>query len=62
MSVKRRELLRYLAENGFAQVREGANHSIWGKGNVKVPIKRHRTFDRIAANEICKQVGLKPRF
>ena len=62
MSVSRRELLRYLAENGFSLIREGASHSIWGKGKVKVPIKRHRLFDRITANEICKQIGLPPKF
>jgi Holliday junction resolvase len=27
MSVKRRDLVRYLEENGFALLREGKNHS-----------------------------------
>jgi hypothetical protein len=27
-----------------------------------VPVKRHRQFDRITANEICKQAGLNPKF
>jgi mRNA interferase HicA len=27
-----------------------------------IPVKRHRQFDRITANEICKQAGLPPRF
>ena len=62
MSVSRRALLNYLAGNGFALVREGRNHSIWGKDRLKIPVKRHRMFDRITANEICKQAGLKPRF
>jgi len=62
MSVSRRDLLRYLEENGFGLVREGGNHSIWGKGSVRIPIKRHRLFDRITANELCKQAGLKPKF
>jgi predicted RNA binding protein YcfA (HicA-like mRNA interferase family) len=28
MSVKRRDLIRYLEENGFSLLREGGNHSI----------------------------------
>lgn len=62
MSVSRRELIRYLEANGYSLVREGGSHSIWGKGTVKVPIKRHRMFDRITANELCKQAGLKPKY
>jgi predicted RNA binding protein YcfA (HicA-like mRNA interferase family) len=62
MSVSRRELVKYLEANGFILVREGGNHSIYGKSAVKVPVKRHRTLDRITANEICKQAGLKPKF
>jgi len=62
MSVSRRELVRYLEENGFSLVREGGSHSIYGKGAIKLPIKRHRTLDRITANEICKQAGVKPKF
>jgi hypothetical protein len=27
-----------------------------------VPVKRHKTLDRITANEICKQAGLSPKF
>ena len=62
MSVSRRELVKYLEENGYNLVREGGNHSIYGKSAVKIPVKRHRTLDRITANEICKQAGLKPKF
>jgi len=62
MSVSRRELVGYLQENGFILVREGGNHSIYGKAAVKIPVKRHRTLDRITANEICKQAGLRPKY
>ena len=31
-------------------------------GDRMVPVKRHRTLDRITANELCKQAGLPPRF
>ena len=62
MSVKRRDLVRYLEVNGFLLIREGANHAIYTNGDKAVPVKRHRQFDRITANEVCKQAGLSPRF
>ncbi len=62
MSIKRRDLIRYLEENGFRLLREGGNHSIYTNNKKTVPVKRHRTLDRITANEICKQAGLSPKF
>jgi len=62
MSVKRRDLVRYLEENGFTLLREGKNHSIYSDDKKTIPVKRHNTFDRIMANELCKQAGLKPKF
>jgi predicted RNA binding protein YcfA (HicA-like mRNA interferase family) len=62
MSVKRRDLVQYLEENGFRLLREGANHSIYTNGTTTIPVKRHRQLDRITANELCKQAGLAPRF
>lgn len=62
MSVKRRELIQYLEEKGFRLLREGANHSIFSNGIKTIPVARHRTLNRITANEICKQAGLPPVF
>ncbi len=62
MSVKRRELVRYLETNGFHLLREGEKHSIYSNGVKTIPVKRHRTLDRITANELCKQAGLDPKF
>ena len=62
MSVKRRDLVRYLEKNGFYLLREGGNHSIYTNGTKIVPVRRHRQFDRITANELCKQAGLAPKF
>ena len=62
MSVKRRDLVEYLEENGFYLLREGSNHSIFTNEIKTIPVKRHRILDRITANELCKQAGLKPRF
>jgi mRNA interferase HicA len=62
MSVKRRDLVRYLEEKGFSLLREGKNHSIYTNGKKTIPVKRHRYLDRITANELCKQAGLKPKY
>ncbi len=62
MSVKRRDLVRYLEQNGFSLLREGGKHSIYSNGVKTIPVKRHRTLDRVTANEICKQAGLSPHF
>jgi len=62
MSVKRRDLIRYLEKNGFYFCREGGNHAIYAKDTKAIPVKRHKQFDRITANEICKQAGLEPIF
>ena len=62
LSVKRLDLVRYFEENGFHLLREGQRHSIYTDGNKTVPVKRHRILDRITANELCKQAGLKPKY
>ena len=55
-------MIKYLEENGFYLLREGSKHSIYTNNSKTIPIKRHRTIDRITANELCKQAGLKPKF
>jgi predicted RNA binding protein YcfA (HicA-like mRNA interferase family) len=62
MSVKRRDLIKYLEENGFYLLREGGRHSIYTNNQKTLPIKRHRVIDRITANELCKQAGLEQKF
>jgi mRNA interferase HicA len=62
MSVKRGDLIRYFRKNGFYLLREGGKHSIYTNGVKTLPIKRHRTLDRVTANELAKQVGLDPIF
>jgi len=62
MSVKRRDLVRYLEQQGFYLLREGANHAIYTDGTKIIPVKRHKEFDRITANELCKQAEIKPKF
>jgi mRNA interferase HicA len=62
MSVKRRDLIRYLEKSGFYLLREGGKHAIYTNDIKVIPVKRHKQFDRITANEICKQAGLEPKF
>lgn len=62
VSVKRRDLVRYLESHGFYLLREGGNHSIHSDGNKAIAIKRYRESDRITANEPCKQAGLAPKY
>ncbi|MBF0339227.1 MAG: type II toxin-antitoxin system HicA family toxin [Nitrospirae bacterium] len=62
MSVKREDLINCLKDNGFYLLREGGRHSIYTNNLKNVPVKRHKMFDRITANELCKQAGLKKRF
>jgi mRNA interferase HicA len=58
MSVKRVDLIRHLEQHGFMLLREGGKHSIYSNGAKVIPLKRHRVFDNITANEICKQAGI----
>ena len=62
MSVKRRDLIKYFEQNDFYLLLEGAKQSIYTNGIRTIPVKRHRVFDRITANELCKQAGLTPKF
>ncbi len=54
MSVRHRDLIRYLEEHGFHLLREGGNHSIYTAGVKTIPVKRHRVLDRLVANALCK--------
>jgi predicted RNA binding protein YcfA (HicA-like mRNA interferase family) len=62
VSVKRRDLIKFFELHGFYLLRQGGNHSIYTDGDKVLPIKRHKIFDRITANALCKQAGLKPKF
>jgi len=62
MSIKRSDLIKYFEQSGYSLLREGKGHSIYTNNEKTIPIKRHRTIDRITANELCKQAGLKPKF
>ena len=62
MSIKRRDLVKYLEQSGFALIRDGAKQSLYSDGTRLIPVKRHRIIDRITANQLCKQAGLPSKF
>ncbi len=63
MSVKRRDLIRYLEKNDFFLKREGKRHSFYTHEDGRaIAVKRHKIFDRISANEVCKDAKLAPIF
>ncbi|MBR0316695.1 MAG: type II toxin-antitoxin system HicA family toxin [Synergistaceae bacterium] len=63
MSVKRRDIIRHLEKNGWYFQREGGNHTIYTNENGRsIAIKRHKIFDRITANLLCKQAGVPAIF
>jgi len=43
-------------------LREGKKHSIYTNKEKTIPVKRHRTLDRLTANELCSKLRLEPRF
>ena len=51
-----------MEQNRFFLLRQGANHAIYTHGLKIIPVKRHKPFDRITANELCKQAGIEPKF
>ena len=57
--MKRRQLVKLLEKNGWTMVREGANHTIYAKGNEIEPIPRHAEIAEALAKAIIKRRGLK---
>lgn len=63
MSVNRRDIIRHLEKNGFFLKREGSRHSIYGNGKgISISVKCHKIFDRITANNLCKEAGISQIF
>lgn len=60
--MKRRDLERYLREQGCRPLREGANHAVWhGQTNEQIaPVPRHREIGPGVVRAICRQLGVRP--
>ncbi|TEB17284.1 YcfA-like protein [Pelotomaculum sp. FP] len=58
--MKRRDLIKKLEANGFREIRDDGNHTIYkapDKRAVQVP--RHREINENTARQILKDAGLK---
>lgn len=59
--MKRRDLIKRITEAAkdvdttFDLEREGANHSVYDCGGVRIPIPRHNEIGEMLAREIFKQ-------
>ncbi len=60
--MKRRALIQHLKRYGCYFIREGGNHSIWGRSEdgVKAAIPRHTEVADRLAKDICKQLRIPP--
>lgn len=58
--MKRRELVRHLAQHGCELVREGGNHSIYvNRAAAKTStVPRHSEINADLARKICKDLGV----
>lgn len=54
--MKRRELIRYLEENGCLQLREGGRHTVYVSPRQKKvsAVPRHKEINEILARKICR--------
>lgn len=57
--MKRTDLIKLLEQNGWKFKREGADHTVYVKGNARETIPRHREIKENLAKDIIKRQGLK---
>lgn len=58
--MKRRDLIKQLEANGFREVRDNGDHTIYKAPNKRsVQIPRHREINENTAKQILKAAGLK---
>jgi mRNA interferase HicA len=60
--VKRADLIRHLASQGCALLREGARHSVYtnAASGALSTIPRHREINDFLARKICKDLDVEP--
>ncbi|MBU2531016.1 MAG: type II toxin-antitoxin system HicA family toxin [Elusimicrobia bacterium] len=60
--MKRKELVKYLIQQGCKLHREGGKYSIFVNpvNEIEVPVTRHTEIADFTARKICKDLGLKP--
>ncbi|HXH50319.1 MAG TPA: type II toxin-antitoxin system HicA family toxin [Terriglobia bacterium] len=60
--MKRRDLIRHLADHGCKLHREGARHSVYvnPRNNFTSTVPRHREVDDFLARKICRDLAVPP--
>jgi predicted RNA binding protein YcfA (HicA-like mRNA interferase family) len=58
--MKRRDLIRHLAQNGCTLLREGHSHSIFENSAIglRAPVPRHREIPEPLVRAICRQLKI----
>lgn len=54
--MKRRTLIKVLEKAGYSLLRNGGNHDIYGKGNKRIFIPRHREINDSLAKSILRDI------
>jgi len=59
--MKRKDLIKYIVDEGCIFIREGAKHSVFFNPLVKrsSTIPRHNKIDNFLARKICRDLGIK---
>lgn len=60
-TVKRKDLIRLLEQNGFSLAREGGNHSVYVKEKTFIPIPRHAEVNEQLAKAIIRKNNLEAK-
>jgi len=60
--MKRKELVRYLMQNGCELSREGGKYSVFSNPATgkEIPVTRHTEIADFTVRKICKELGLEP--
>ncbi|MFH1563172.1 MAG: type II toxin-antitoxin system HicA family toxin [Nitrospirota bacterium] len=56
--MKRKELIKYLEENGAFILREGRRHTIYQRERYRTEIPRHNEIVDELARKICKDLDI----
>jgi predicted RNA binding protein YcfA (HicA-like mRNA interferase family) len=56
--VKRRDLVRRLADAGFVLVRTRGPHDVFGRGALRIAVPRHTEIKEHLARKILKEAGV----
>ena len=60
--MKRKELVRYLTQNGCVLSREGGKYSVFinPATSKEIPVTRHTEIADFTVKKICRELGLEP--